>query len=154
MANWLLQYGQTPYIKIGGVIVHVQSIGIKAKNIDDMIQKVKTGLPVKSFEKLGKKLGVSDNLLSQIVNIPRRTLTRRKQQGRLNAEESEKVLRIARLYDKALDVFEDAAGAEKWLKEPARGLGSAIPLRYARTELGAREVERLLARIEHGVFPG
>jgi putative toxin-antitoxin system antitoxin component (TIGR02293 family) len=134
--------------------VHVQSIGIKAKNIDDMIQKVKTGLPVKSFEKLGKKLGVSDNLLSQIVNIPRRTLTRRKQQGRLNAEESEKVLRIARLYDKALDVFEDAAGAEKWLKEPARGLGSAIPLRYARTELGAREVERLLARIEHGVFPG
>ena len=134
--------------------MHVQSIGIKSKNIDDMIQKVKKGLPVKSFEKLGKKLGVSDNLLSQIVNIPKRTLTRRKQQGRLNAEESEKVLRIARLYDKALDVFEDVAGTEKWLKEPARGLGGAIPLRYARTELGAREVERLLARIEHGVFPG
>ena len=134
--------------------MHVQSIGIKSKNIDDMIQKVKKGLPVKSFEKLGKKLGVSDNLLCQIVNIPKRTLTRRKQQGRLNAEESEKVLRIARLYDKALDVFEDVAGTEKWLKEPARGLGGAIPLSYARTELGAREVERLLARIEHGVFPG
>ena len=134
--------------------MHVQSIGIKSKNIDDMIQKVKKGLPIKSFEKLGKKLGVSDNLLSQIVNIPKRTLTRRKQQGRLNTEESEKVLRIARLYDKALDVFEDTAGAENWLKEPARGLGGAIPLRYAQTELGAREVERLLARIEHGVFPG
>ena len=134
--------------------MHVQSIGIKSKNIDDMIQKVKKGLPIKSFEKLGKKLGVSDNLLCQIVNIPKRTLTRRKQQGRLNAEESEKVLRIARLYDKALAVFEDVAGTEKWLKEPARGLGGAIPLRYAQTELGAREVERLLARIEHGVFPG
>ena len=119
-----------------------------------MIQKVKKGLPVKSFEKLGKKLGVSDNLLAQIVNIPRRTLTRRKQQGRLNAEESEKVLRIARLYDKALDVFEDEKSAEKWLKEPARGLGGDIPLEYAKTELGAREVERLLSRIEHGVFPG
>jgi len=134
--------------------VHVQSIGIKSKNINDMIQKVKKGLPVKSFEKLGKKLGVSDNLLSQIVNIPKRTLTRRKQQGRLNAEESEKVLRIARLYDKALDVFEDEKSAEKWLKEPARGLGGVMPLEYAKTELGAREVERLLARIEHGVFPG
>ncbi len=66
--------------------MHVQSIGIKSKNIDDMIQKVKKGLPVKSFEKLSKKLGVSDNLLSQIVNIPMRTLSRRKQQGRLNAE--------------------------------------------------------------------
>ncbi len=108
--------------------MHVQSIGIKSKNINDLIQKVKKGLPVKSFEKLGKKLGVSDHLLSQIVNIPTRTLTRRKHQGRLNAKESEKVLRIARLYDKALDVFEDEKSTEKWLKEPARGLGGGHPL--------------------------
>lgn len=134
--------------------MQVLSIGIKAKNIDDLIIKVKKGLPVSAFEKLRKKLGVSDNFLSQIVNIPKRTLTRRKQQGRLNADESEKVLRIARLYDRALEVFEDQQATEKWLKEPARGLGEAIPLKYARTELGAQEVERLLIRIEHGVFPG
>ena len=134
--------------------MHVQSIGIKSKNIDDLIIKVKKGLPVSSFEKLRKKLGVSDNFLSQIVNIPKRTLTRRKQQGKFNTDESEKVLRIARLYDQALEVFEDQQAAEKWLKEPARGLGEAIPLKYARTELGAREVELLLIRIEHGVFPG
>ena len=134
--------------------MHVPSIGIRSKNIDDLIIKVKKGLPVSAFEKLRKKLGVSDIFLSQIVNIPKRTLTRRKQQGRLNADESEKVLRIARLYDRALEVFEDQQAAEKWLKEPARGLGDAIPLRYARTELGAREVERLLTRIEYGVFPG
>jgi hypothetical protein len=40
---------------------------------------------------------------------------------------SEKVLRIARLYDRALEVFEDQQAAEKWLIEPARGLGEAIP---------------------------
>lgn len=134
--------------------MQVQSIGIKSKDIDDLILKVKKGLPVSSFEKLRKGLGVSDNFLSQIVSIPKRTLTRRKQQGRFNAQESEKVLRIARLYDKTLAVFEDKQAAEKWLKEPARGLGGAIPLRYAKTELGAQEVERLLTRIEHGVFPG
>jgi putative toxin-antitoxin system antitoxin component (TIGR02293 family) len=136
------------------MVMHVPSIGVKSKNIDDLIIKIKKGLPVSSFEKLRKKLGVSDHFLSQIVNIPKRTLTRRKQQGKLNADESEKVLRIARLYDQALEVFEDQQAAEKWLKEPARGLGQAIPLKYARTELGAREVERLLIRIEHGVFPG
>lgn len=134
--------------------MHVQAIDIKSKNINDMIQKVQKGLPVRSFEKLGKKLGVSDTLLSRILNIPMRTLTRRKHQGRLNAEESEKVLRIAKLYDKALDVFEDEGATKKWLKEPARGLGGDIPLEYARTELGAREVEKLLSRIEYGVFPG
>jgi putative toxin-antitoxin system antitoxin component (TIGR02293 family) len=134
--------------------MHVQSIGIKSKNIDDLILKVKEGLPIGSFEKLRKRLDVSDHFLSQIVNIPKRTLTRRKQQGRLNTQESEKVLRIARLYDKALEVFEDEQAAETWLKAPARGLGEVIPLIYAKTELGAQEVEKLLVRIEHGIFPG
>jgi putative toxin-antitoxin system antitoxin component (TIGR02293 family) len=134
--------------------MNVQSIGIKSKNIDDLIRKVQRGFPVSSFEKLRRKLDVSDNLLSQVINIPMRTLTRRKQQGRLNVVESEKVLRIARLYDKALEVFEDEEAAEKWLKEPARGLGGVIPLEYAKTELGAQEIEKLLIRIEHGVFPG
>ena len=134
--------------------MHIQSIGIKSKNIDDLIRKVQRGFPVNSFEKLRRKLDVSDNLLSQVINIPMRTLTRRKQQGRLNVVESEKVLRIARLYDKALEVFEDEEAAEKWLKEPARGLGGVIPLEYAKTELGAQEIEKLLIRIEHGVFPG
>ncbi len=115
--------------------MHVQSIGIKSKNIDDLILKVKEGLPIGSFEKLRKRLDVSDHFLSQIVNIPKRTLTRRKQQGRLNTQESEKVLRIARLYDKALEVFEDEQAAETWLKAPARGLGEVIPLIYAKTEL-------------------
>ncbi len=134
--------------------MNVQSIGIKSKNMDDLIRKVQRGFPVSSFEKLRRKLDVSDNLLSQVINIPMRTLTRRKQQGRLNVIESEKVLRIARLYDKALEVFEDEEAAEKWLKEPARGLGGVIPLEYAKTELGAQEIEKLLSRIEHGVFSG
>ena len=134
--------------------MYVQSIGIKSKNIDDLIRKIQRGFPVSSFEKLRRKLDVSDNLLSQVINIPKRTLTRRKQQGRLNVVESEKLLRIARLYDKALEVFEDEEAAEKWLKESARGLGGVIPLEYAKTELGAQEIEKLLIRIEHGVFPG
>jgi putative toxin-antitoxin system antitoxin component (TIGR02293 family) len=134
--------------------MNVQSIGIKSKNLDDLILIVENGLPITAFDKLRNKLGVSDNFLSKIVNIPKRTLTRRKQQGRLSAQESEKVLRVARLYDRALEVFEDSAAVEKWLKEPARGLGNTSPLKYARTELGAQEVERLLTRIEHGVFSG
>ena len=132
----------------------VDSIGVKSKNINDLILQIKKGLPVSSFEKLRKKLDVSDNLLSQIFNIPKRTLNRRKQQGRLNAVESERVLRIARLYDQALDVFEDEEAVENWFKKPARALAGIPPLNFADTELGAQEVERLLIRIEHGVFPG
>lgn len=137
-----------------GATMAVHSIGIESKNIDDLIGQVKKGLPVSAFNALTRKLNVSDHFLSKIVNIPQRTLNRRRQEGRFKAEESERVLRIARLYDKALDVFEDERAAKEWLKSPARGLGGAVPLEYADTELGAQEVENLLVRIEFGVFPG
>ena len=134
--------------------MNIQSIGIQAKNTDDIISALKQGFPADSFDKLRDRLKVSDNLLSKIVQIPKRTLARRRQDGRLRTDESERVLRIARVYDKALDVLESEEAAENWLKKPARGLGYKIPLEYADTELDAQEVINLLGRIEYGVFPG
>ena len=134
--------------------MNIESIGLQAENVNELIGALKQGIPADSFDKLRDRLNVSDNLLSRIVQIPKRTLTRRRQDGRLRTDESERVLRVARVYDKALDVFEDEGAVESWLKNPARGLGYKIPLEYADTELGAQEVINLLGRIEHGVFPG
>lgn len=52
-----------------------------------------------------------------------------------------------------MDVFGDQDDARTWLRRPQWGLGGAIPLEYARTDPGAREVEALLDRIEYGVTP-
>jgi putative toxin-antitoxin system antitoxin component (TIGR02293 family) len=131
-----------------------ESIGLQTENINELIDVLKQGIPADSFDKLRKRLNVSDNLLSRIVQIPKRTLTRRRRDGRLRTDESERVLRVATVYDKALDVFEDKGAVESWLKNPARGLGNKIPLEYADTGVGAQEVINLLGRIEHGVFPG
>ena len=134
--------------------MNVSSIGIQTKNIDDMIVILKQGLPAEAFDKLRDRLHVSDNLLSNIVHISKRTLNRRRQDGRLKTDESERVLRIARVYDKALEVFESEEAVEGWLKKPARSLGHRVPLEYSDTDLGAQEVVNLLGRIEYGVFPG
>ena len=99
-------------------------------------------------------MNISDNVLSKIVQIPKRTLDRRRQTGRLKTDESERILRLAQVYDMAFDVFGEQKKAESWLKKPARGLGGKIPLEYADTDLGAHEVINLLGRIDHGVFPG
>jgi len=128
------------------------SIGIKAQSLTDIITHIKRGLPVSSFERLRKNLDISEKSLSLTVRIAKRTLTRRKQEGRFKADESERVFRIAKLYDKAVDVFENADLARKWFREPARALGGKTPLDYADTEPGAQEVHDLLGRIEHGVF--
>ena len=52
----------------------------------------------------------------------------------------------------AVEVFGGIEQARQWLSSPQFGLGGAIPLEYARTEVGAREVENLLGRIGYGVY--
>jgi putative toxin-antitoxin system antitoxin component (TIGR02293 family) len=116
------------------------------------ISKIKSGLSVKVFFALRDQLNVSAEELAHVVGIAPRTLLRRKQEGRLQKEESERVVRLQRLFEKALDVFEDRAAAQSWFISPQLALGEKTPLDYADTELGAREVENLLSRIEHGVF--
>lgn len=118
----------------------------------DLIEAVKAGLPIRVFRALAQALEVSDAELARLTNISSTTLTRRKRAGTLSPEESERVLRLARLLHRAADVFETLDSAADWLKEPNRALGDDTPLAYAETELGAREVENLLGRLEYGVY--
>ncbi len=134
--------------------MHVLSLNIKTDTTDQMIDRLKEGLPAESFDRLRRRLNISDNALAKIVQIPKRTLDRRRQSGKLRTDESERIFRLARVYDMAESVFGNPKKAENWLKKPARGLGGKIPLEYADTDLGALEVINLLGRVEHGVFPG
>src|ERR1041384_7206032 len=49
--------------------------------------------------------------------------------------------RLARLLGPGLPLFGRVENARRWVKSPQRGLGGAVPLDYAQTEAGAREVE-------------
>jgi putative toxin-antitoxin system antitoxin component (TIGR02293 family) len=117
-----------------------------------LIQNIKKGLPISAFEKIRKELDVSTDTLASTVNIASRTLARRKKEGRFHSDESERVLRIASLFDRALQVFHSQDRVQLWFKSPQKSLGGKTPLGYADTEPGAREVEDLLGRLEHGVF--
>jgi putative toxin-antitoxin system antitoxin component (TIGR02293 family) len=70
----------------------------------------------------------------------------------LSPDESDKVMRLSRLLEHAKKVFGDVDKARAWLKHPQYGLGGAVPLDYAETEIGAREVDNLLGRIEYSVY--
>jgi putative toxin-antitoxin system antitoxin component (TIGR02293 family) len=119
---------------------------------NELIQNIKKGLPISAFEKIQKELEVSADTLASIVNIASRTLARRKKEGRFQPDESERILRIASLFDRALQVLHKQNRVRLWFKSPQKGLGGKTPLEYADTEPGAREVEDLLGRLEHGVF--
>lgn len=127
-------------------------IGLKAKNPAILIEKVSNGLPYKSLGRLSKNIGVPERELAGIIHIPPRTMARRKTGGRLNSLESQRLWRIARVYERAEEVLKDMDRVKRWFRSPIRGLGYKTPLELIDTEPGAVEVENMLGRIEDGVF--
>jgi putative toxin-antitoxin system antitoxin component (TIGR02293 family) len=117
-----------------------------------LIEAIDAGLPVSELEVLRASLGLPMDKLASKVGMSIATIQRRKQQGRLESGESDRVMRFARLMGKAVSLFGNEEDARQWLSAPQFGLGGAVPLDYAKTEVGAREVENLLGRIEHGVY--
>ena len=117
-----------------------------------IIGALKAGLPFRELEDLRDLLDLPMDRLAAHLGISRATLHRRKTSGRLDAGESDRVLRFGRLLGLGLSVMESLDLARRWLASPQVGLGGETPLVYAETEVGAREVEDLLGRIEFGVY--
>lgn len=113
---------------------------------------IRAGLPYKVFQRLYEHLNVPQSVLTDHLGISLSTLHRRKQEGSFKPVESDRLWRYLNLYSKAVDVLESEAAARHWLTTSKLALGGRTPLATAQTEIGAKEVENLLIRIEHGVF--
>jgi putative toxin-antitoxin system antitoxin component (TIGR02293 family) len=102
---------------------------------------------------LAKRLDISQDRLSELAQIAKTTLHRRiKEHQPLAQDESERVIRLYSVYQKAVEVFADEERAARWFSSHPKALGGKTPLEFMETEPGARYVEKLLGRIEHGVF--
>jgi putative toxin-antitoxin system antitoxin component (TIGR02293 family) len=133
--------------------LHGSSLGVAAANSGELIRQVERGFSFQALRALQSRSGIAIPRIASIIGIPERTLARRRVSGRLSPEESERLLRISRVFEDAVDLFEgDVAAAVNWLNTPRKALDSQTPLAFSRTELGAREVENLIGRLEHGVF--
>jgi putative toxin-antitoxin system antitoxin component (TIGR02293 family) len=119
---------------------------------DEAAGRIRQGLAVDEFEALSEMLELPAEAFAAVLGISRSTFMRRRKAGRLDMQESDRLVRYARLFGQAVHVLGSEPSAARWMKRPARALGGEAPLQFAETEPGAREVERLLGRIEHGVF--
>ena len=124
----------------------------KAKHPADVIRRIQKGLRFSELKTLQNSIGLPFEQLAAKLCVSRSTLQRRKAAGRLSPDESDKIVRYSRLLHQATDLFGDIEKARAWLKHPQYGLGGAVPLDYATTEAGAREVENLLGRMKYGVY--
>lgn len=127
-------------------------LGMEEAGTNELVRRVNAGFPYKALESLRENTGLGMSEIARLVQINPRTLSRRKREGRLHADESDRALRLSRVYGRALDLFGgDLDRTRHWLSTPKVALGDESPLHYARVEVGAREVVDLIGRIEHGI---
>ena len=128
-------------------------LGVKASDNLKLARKVEAGLSFDSLERVGKMTGLSLDKLRVAVRISPRTLTQRRLEKKLSPEESDRLVSLSRLLSLAFELFDgDAAGGLRWFTDPNRALGGIAPLEASATEIGSREVENLIGRLEHGVY--
>ncbi|MBV8731612.1 MAG: DUF2384 domain-containing protein [Acidobacteriia bacterium] len=120
---------------------------------DDLARLIRLGLPAVSVTALAQKLHLGNSVLGQKLGIPQRTLTRRlSHASRLTPAESDRTVRMARVYASAVETIGDQEKAIAWLGTPNRALGGDRPLDVLDTDTGARMVEDILGRIAYGVY--
>lgn len=124
----------------------------KPRTALDWVAVIRQGIPAASIDSIAKTIRVTKTELAVALGIPERTLARRKKEGLLTSDESAKLIRLARVVERAEEVFEDMPATIDWLKSPNAALAGETPLSLLDTDIGAESVLDTLGRIAHGVF--
>jgi putative toxin-antitoxin system antitoxin component (TIGR02293 family) len=94
--------------------------------------------------------GLSARKIAALI-IPTRTLLHRRSRAeRLTVDESERVVRIARILALATTVFGSPDRGIEWLRAPLPRFDGAAPMALLATDVGTRMVEELLIQIDEG----
>jgi putative toxin-antitoxin system antitoxin component (TIGR02293 family) len=128
-------------------------LGSRPTSASQWHETISRGVPVQSAGVFKKHLHVHDALLAHLLGVSEKTLSRhRKSKSSLGAVASDRLFRAARISALASSVLGSDEVALSWLRRPQFGLGGLVPIEMLTTSAGAQEVERLLLRIEHGVY--
>jgi putative toxin-antitoxin system antitoxin component (TIGR02293 family) len=119
-------------------------------NLRQLRSAVEDGLPLAALEHVARRAAGREGDTATIKHaiVPRTTLARR---TRLTPREGERLERLARIIAMARRAWDDAALAHEFLHESQPQLGGERPIDLARSDLGVREVELLLMKLEYAL---
>ena len=126
-------------------------IGIAPKSEFDLAEIVEKGLPTDNLALL-KIQGLTFTEVSEIVISPRTLKHRRARGEHLSHEETDRLVRVARMLALADEFFGDHSKALLWLRTEDDRMGGRRPLSMLQTEAGGRLVESMLWQIDEGVY--
>jgi len=136
----------------------VKSVNMRAMHFPDegpkdILKRIEKGMPYKEVMLLQAQLGIDKEMLAGLLRISPRTYDRRRIDGRLDSQETDRALRLRRIIQLAIEMYDGDEGAAKiWLRQSTPALEGLKPLDLIETEAGSVLVENLIGRIEAGVF--
>ncbi len=138
--------------KIMKVLSGGKKVGTQPDNGVELAFALRAGLQFGMATQLAKHTGIALNRIFEAVNLSPRTMERRRLQKRMTTDESQKITRFARIVALGDEVFADSTVTSQWLQRANRALNGIAPIDLLDTDAGAREVEAVLLRLEHGVY--
>lgn len=130
-----------------------QVVGLSHSHGMTLLRQISEGLDGKVATTIANWAKITQNDLSKMCGISS-TKFRRSTKTRFSAEQSERLVRVIRTIDRAVELFEgNKEEAQKWLNEPNRALRWKMPAELMASETGAYEAMMLISRLEHGICP-
>lgn len=139
-------------VDLGKVIGVSKSLAEKLSDTEELRKLLTTGFPYTPFQSVLKRLGLTRIQVSAALGLPERTLARRKQEGKFQSLESDRIFRFLQVVAHAIETIGDDEKAGRWLTKPNRALMGKIPLELLNTPIGASQVDDILGRIDHGLY--
>ncbi len=128
-----------------------EMIGIAPRSDFDLARITEEGISTDSLSAL-KDRGLTFSEISEIIISPRTLKHRKARREPLSHEETDRVVRVARILSLAEDVFASREKALMWLRMPDERLEERPPLKMLTTESGGRLVENMLWQIDEGIY--
>lgn len=129
------------------------SLGLGNVGVFEIQSKLQQGLPFATLGRFEKASELPKAAILDVIRLPARTLARRKARGKLSFEESERLFRLSRVFQRAVELYHGKVDvARRWFETPCHALGNETPKDMTKTEVGAQEVLDLIGRLEHGVY--
>lgn len=125
---------------------------IQVESNFDLVNLAHEGLTAASIQSLIKALELSIDELVELLPVSKRTLQRYEKNQKLSLDLSDRLIQIARVYSRILEVWSDRDLGLHWLKSPCKAFGDKIPLSYLNLHSGFEIVMDELGRIEYGVY--
>jgi putative toxin-antitoxin system antitoxin component (TIGR02293 family) len=136
---------KTIYRKLGGR----RAFGVTIASDADLARAVGKRLPLKFLIYI-KDMGFSDREIGQFIISARTRRHRESRKEPLTVDESDRLVRLARVQSLAEDVFGDPGKANRWLRQGLAIIDGKTPLEVAQTDVGARVVEQIIAKLDWG----